>query len=295
MGNEAYPDCREKYKTVDSPYDKTDSLNRCTILIDLYYLEVLNPYRERMIVHQNEISAIYVDKVSGRATFAGKRHDNFYAKMMQEHADSNPDGVHQADYRKAEQGYQNDRAYMLDRYCFNAGCNGYTVPYYDYVAAQERADEKAGISKKKKKKKKKPRSRKKCKAARAGGGLLGGLLGGALGKAAGLGKVGTLIAGGLGAVLGSELACKLSKKEQEVAADATIKVVEKEQVGATVEWKSPERKGVSGSSTVTALNTEPNGATCLNITDVAIIDGEETRISKRMCRGKGKSRYTVMA
>ena len=121
------------------------------------------------------------------------------------------------------------------------------------------------------------------------------MIGGLGAKALGLGKVGQLIAGGAGAALGSELACQLTRKEQEVAAEATVEIVEKEEVGATATWVSPERKGVSGSSTITALDTEPNGATCLNITDVAIIDGEETSISKRMCRLAGQSRYTVMA
>lgn len=141
----------------------------------------------------------------------------------------------------------------------------------------------------------KSEGQKKCKSARKGGGMLGGLIGGFGGKAAGLGRVGSIIAGGAGALLGSEIACQLSEKEQEKAAEATIAVTQKEEVGATATWQSPERKGVSGSSTVTALNTQPNGRRCLSITDVAIIDGEETRISKQMCRGSGDDRYAVSA
>ncbi|MGJ8537828.1 MAG: hypothetical protein ACSHW2_11790, partial [Parasphingopyxis sp.] len=58
---------------------------------------------------------------------------------------------------------------------------------------------------------------------------------------------------------------------------------------------SPTRADVSGSSTVTALNSRPNGARCMDVTDVVIVSGEETRISKRMCRGPGESRYTLAA
>jgi hypothetical protein len=43
------------------------------------------------------------------------------------------------------------------------------------------------------------------------------------------------------------------------------------------------------------INTEPNGRKCLTITDVAIIDGEETRISKQMCRAAGESKYAITA
>ena len=125
--------------------------------------------------------------------------------------------------------------------------------------------------------------------------LLGGIFGGVVGSAAGLDKIGTLIASAAGAVLVGEIACKLSQEEQEKAAEATIAVVEQEKVGAVAEWQSPTRGGVSGSSTVTALNTEPNGRKCLTITDVAIIDGEETRVSKQMCRGAGESKYAIMA
>ncbi len=74
-----------------------------------------------------------------------------------------------------------------------------------------------------------------------------------------------------------------------------LAVVEQEKVGAVANWQSPTRGGVSGSSTVTALNTEPNGRKCLTITDVAIIDGEETRVSKQMCRGSGDAKYAIMA
>jgi len=96
-------------------------------------------------------------------------------------------------------------------------------------------------------------------------------------------------------VIGAELACQLTEEEQVEAAEATILVSNEETVGAKAEWKSPTRTGVSGSSEIIAINTQPNGNRCLSITDVAIIDGEETRIDKQMCRQPGDEGYTLVA
>ena len=115
------------------------------------------------------------------------------------------------------------------------------------------------------------------------------------GSAVGLKGVGTLVSGLVGAVLVAEIACQLDEKEQKVAAEATVAVTKKEEVGATAQWTSPTREGVAGSSTITALNTEPNGSKCLSITDIAIVEGEETRVSKRMCRAKPGEPYSIMA
>ncbi len=308
---EGYPDCRESHQVFVMPFDKAEDINQCTVKLDKYYSEVLAPFRERMIQHQEAISKLYVDKVGGKMQYSPKSQNGFYERMMKEHADSDPAGRNLADYRAAEARYQKDREYLQDRFCFNTGCGGYPVPEFDVKLAlaqpKLRMDRSAGgaegsgqlasaettVSDRKKKKAKS--GSKNCKGARTGGGLLGGLLGGVVGDAAGLGKVGTLIAGGVGAVLGAELACQLDEKEQEKAAEATMTIVEKEEVGAVATWQSPTRADVSGSSTVTALTAEPDGRKCLSITDVAIIDGEETRIAKQMCRGPGEKNYSLMA
>ena len=311
LPKEGYPDCRESHEVFQMPFDRAEDINQCTVKLDHYYSETLTPFRERMIEHQKAISQLYVDKVGGNMQYSPKSQDGFYAMMMQEHADSDPEGINLADYRAAEARYQKDREYLQDRFCFNTGCGGYPVPEFDVELAlarpKLRMDRSAGemedgtavageaANSGKATKKKKKTSSKECKGARSGGGLIGGLLGGALGNAAGLGKVGTLIAGGLGGVIGAEIACQLDEKEQEKAAEATLAIVEKEEVGAVATWQSPTRADVSGSSTITALTAEPDGRKCLNITDVAIIDGEETRIAKQMCRGAGEKNYTLMA
>ncbi|VAV98279.1 hypothetical protein MNBD_ALPHA04-1825, partial [hydrothermal vent metagenome] len=273
-----YPNCREDWQKISAPFDRADDTTRCTKLLDQFYSEILLPFRERMIQHQNQISKIYTDKVAGRMEYQAASRDRFYAEMIQEHGDSNPDGVNLAEYRATEARYQADRAYLQDRFCFNSGCNGYAVP--DNSAKRAKSKDEGG----EKDIAVNGKGPQKCKNARKGGGLLGGILGGVVGNAAGLGKVGTVLSSGLGAVLVGEIACQLTKDEQKEAAAATVEVTEKEEVGAVATWQSPTRAGVSGSSTVTALNTEPNGSKCLNITDVAIVEGVETRVSKRMCR-----------
>lgn len=290
----SYPDCREDYQKITAPFDKAADTNRCTALIDQYYNDIMLPFRDSMIAYQNELSALYTNEVGGKMQYSAASQERFYKEMMARHAAADPDGDSLSDYRAIDTRYTDDRAYLQDRFCFNTGCGGYPVPTY---VAKEDDDEKGEKASKKsgKKSAKKSKSADKCKKSRKRGGLLGGVLGGVVGDAAGLGTIGTLISSGVGAVLVSEIACQLTEEEQEVAAEATVEVTEKEEVGATSTWTSPTRSGVSGSSTVTALNTEPNGRRCLSITDVAIIDGVETRIAKQMCRGSGDEGYSIVA
>ena len=294
-----YPDCREDHLHLPDPHDKAININQCTTRLDNYYNDVLTEYRKQMNEFQNEISQIYTEKVAGRMEYSAASRDQFYKDMRQEHANSDPDGINMAVYRAAVELYNADRNYLSDRYCYNTGCGGYPVPenygFMNMVTASGEPVEETKQKASKGSRKGKASGNQSCKKSRGRGGLLGGIFGGVVGSAAGLGKIGTLISSAAGAVLVGEIACKLSEKEQEKAAEATIAVVEQEEVGAVANWQSPTRGGVSGSSTVTALNTEPNGRKCLTITDVAIIDGEETRVSKQMCRGAGQSKYAIMA
>jgi len=290
-----YPDCREDHLHLPDPHDKAININQCTTRLDNYYNDVLTEYRKQMNEYQNEISRIYTEQVAGRMEYSAASRDRFYKEMREQHASSDPDGNNMAVYRAAVELYNADRNYLSDRYCYNTGCGGYPVPEnYGFLNMQTASGE--PVEQSKQKASKDPASGgQSCKKSRGRGSLLGGIFGGVIGSAAGLDKLGTLIASAASAVLVGELACKLSQDEQEKAAEATMAVVEQEKVGAVAEWQSPTRGDVSGSSTVTALNTEPNGRKCLTITDVAIIDGEETRVSKQMCRGAGQSQYAIMA
>ncbi|MBU0823739.1 MAG: hypothetical protein KKA44_06305 [Alphaproteobacteria bacterium] len=247
------------------------------------------PYREAMIAYQDALSVLYSTQVGANKRYSADTQHRFFETVMVEHAASNPDGANLAAYR----------AYLADRFCFNTGCNGYPPPTaVATVSASENADKpqkKGDETKRADGANSDANSDAKCKSARKRGGALGGLIGGVAGSAAGLKGIGTAVSGLFGAVLVSEIACQLDEKEQKVAAEATVAVTKKEEVGATAKWTSPTREGVAGSSTITALNTEPNGSRCLSITDIAIVEGEETRVAKRMCRQKPGEPYSIMA
>lgn len=295
LDTDSYPGCREDYRKKKEPFDQAEAINRCTVAIDTYYRQKMLPYRQAMIAYQDALSALYSTQVGANKRYSADTQYRFFQTVMAEHAASNPEGENLAAYRGTEAQYQTDRAYLADRFCFNTGCNGYPAPAaVATVAAPENTD---------KPKKKGDETKRadnnnpdgKCKRARKRGGALGGLIGGVAGSAAGLKGIGTAVSGLFGAVLVAEIACQLDEKEQKVAAEATVAVTKKEEVGATAKWTSPTREGVAGSSTITALNTEPNGGKCLSITDIAIVEGEETRVSKRMCRSKPGEPYSIMA
>lgn len=98
------------------------------------------------------------------------------------------------------------------------------------------------------------------------------------------------------------IACRLDPKEQQQAADATLKATRSDDqageepvaVGSTAEWASETRADVSGRSTVSAREASADGADCITVTDVVIVKGEETTADKRMCRPPGSRRYSLV-
>jgi hypothetical protein len=52
---------------------------------------------------------------------------------------------------------------------------------------------------------------------------------------------------------------------------------------------------VSGTSTVTRRERAKGDVDCITVTDVVIVQGEETRAEKRMCRAPGSARYSIIA
>ena len=125
------------------------------------------------------------------------------------------------------------------------------------------------------------------------GNVLGGIAGGFGGRVGGVaGAVTSLLP--VGELLGEAIASMLDCQEQQKAASATQEVVEQAErggVGTTVAWESETRPGVRGSSTVTAVETASAQGECMTVTDVVIVDGEETRAPKRMCRRPPSTRY----
>lgn len=121
------------------------------------------------------------------------------------------------------------------------------------------------------------------------GNILGSLGGSLLGRT---GAAGSVVAAALPATsyLTDQLLKLLDCKEQQQAAKATDQAI-RGGVGTEVSWKSESRPNVSGSSKVTAQEQLADGGQCLTVTDVVIVDGEETTVPKKMCRAKGGSGY----
>ena len=128
---------------------------------------------------------------------------------------------------------------------------------------------------------------------RAIGGVLGGVAGGVLGRGGDtVQRLATVaLAAPVGALIGDAIASRLDCHEQRQAAAATEQVVERG-VGATQTWTSETRPNVTGSSTVTAAAAPlDDGNPCVTVTDIIIVDGQETRAPKRMCRRPPTNRY----
>ncbi len=131
-----------------------------------------------------------------------------------------------------------------------------------------------------------------------GGGMFGAIAGGIAGSALGgwAGAPGALIAAGLpvASLLTDAIIRKLDCKEQVKAATATDTAV-RGGVGTTSTWESDTRPGVKGSSTVRDQRASADGGSCMLITDVVIVDGEETTVDKKMCRKPGGGNYVLAA
>jgi surface antigen len=91
----------------------------------------------------------------------------------------------------------------------------------------------------------------------------------------------------IGHALSEAIAHRLNCHEQQQAALATDRAISGG-LGHTATWTSNTRAHVSGSSVVTA---QDSGGACVTVTDVVIIDGQETRAPKRMCRRPPTNRY----
>lgn len=106
--------------------------------------------------------------------------------------------------------------------------------------------------------------------------------------------------------LSESIACRLDPEEQAQAADATLRATrsdvyageepdERPTIGSSASWKSETRKNVRGTSTVTAREDTGGDLDCITVTDVIIVEGEETKADKRMCRAPGSRRYSIIA
>jgi hypothetical protein len=128
------------------------------------------------------------------------------------------------------------------------------------------------------------------KAKRSMFGSMLGSIAGSIAPRAGI--AGNVIAATLPATsyLTEQLLKMLDCKEQQQAAKATDQAV-RGGVGTEVSWQSESRPNVSGSSKVTGAEQLADGSQCLTVSDVVIVDGEETTVPKKMCKARGASGY----
>ena len=134
------------------------------------------------------------------------------------------------------------------------------------------------------------------KGSSIGRNILGNVLNDAVGDAASKAGVYSYVPiSEVSGTLTDAIACRLDPAEQVQAAAATEEATRGEEVGATSNWTSATRPEVSGSSTVASINEDRGGRKCMNVNDFIIVDGEETQVSKRMCKGPGDTRYVLAA
>ncbi len=140
-----------------------------------------------------------------------------------------------------------------------------------------------------------------CPKGRSSGGgraIFGSILGQAAGRAASSAGVSSWVpTAAVADQLTNAIACRLDPAEQQQAASATLEATRAAdtEVGATANWTSQTRENVSGTSTVTGKTAARDGASCISVTDVIIVNGEETTANKRMCRPPGSARYSLAA
>lgn len=142
----------------------------------------------------------------------------------------------------------------------------------------------------------------KGKKGDKGRGIMGGLLGGAVDELArGAGLPSFVPVPDFSDQLTESIACRLDPEEQKQAAEATLAITRTDEegaqpeVGASAAWTSNTRDDVRGTSTVTSRQASSGDADCITVTDVVIIEGEEARAEKRMCRAPGAARYSIVA
>jgi surface antigen len=121
------------------------------------------------------------------------------------------------------------------------------------------------------------------------GSMFGNIAGRALGRAG----VPSSVAGvGLPTeqLLSEAITAMLDCRERQQAAVATNEAV-RGGVGTTTSWQSETRANVSGSSSATGDERLADGTHCVMVTNIVIVDGEETSADQRMCRAPGSRGY----
>lgn len=129
LSRDGYPTCRESYQGLAGPIEKANAIKSCIEELNRFSTVVFNGFAQAMIQHQQDISKLYSEQVGAQPAYTPESQNWFYTTMMQEHANSNPNGPHYAEFAAVKRTYDEDRAYLQDRFCFYTGtCGGYAPP-----------------------------------------------------------------------------------------------------------------------------------------------------------------------
>ncbi len=96
----------------------------------------------------------------------------------------------------------------------------------------------------------------------------------------------------ISALLTDKIACLLNPGEQTSAATATQTAIT-QGVGSSVSWTSTSRPNVTGTSSVLSESKRSDGALCRAVRDVVIVSGEETTVTKTLCRAQGATGFML--
>jgi hypothetical protein len=115
--------------------------------------------------------------------------------------------------------------------------------------------------------------------------------------ASGNAAMGAAVGAGASAIAkktGVKIACLLNPGEQTAAATATQTAVT-QGVGSNVKWTSTSRPNVTGTSAVLSEAKRTDGSLCRAVRDVVIVSGEETTVTKTLCRAPGTAGFALAA
>jgi surface antigen len=132
-----------------------------------------------------------------------------------------------------------------------------------------------------------------CASGNAAMGAAVGAGASAIAKKTGV-KNGEVVGLVIGALLTDKIACLLNPGEQTSAATATQTAVT-QGVGSNVKWASTSRPNVTGTSAVLSEAKRADGGLCRAVRDVVIVSGEETTVTKTLCRAPGAAGFALAA
>lgn len=263
MDDRPYPECKYAYRERNLARYRAEEASQCIERLDGYYEAVLSPFEPQVTAHGQALDALRDLVSNARSSYDAAMVDRYLARI-----EAQREGADMAAYREADARYRDDRAFLEERFCRYAECED-----YELTALTTERDIDDGMY--------------ACGDGPGDTIFFEGMFGRLLNWARGI-PTNTGVADAI-----VRIGCSLEPEERRRAAEARDRAAEQDEVGATAQWTSETRPDVSGSSTVTARNSQPNGSTCLEITDVVIIDGEEVRAARTMCREAGGSRYVL--